>query len=119
MNLLAESQGLPDAVRILSLFEHQFSMLWEPENISIIQQRPSTQNLFVESKDKSRKNGSAKDKKPTKEDGDRGGDGDKEDKEDKKEKDKDGSDDEGQSDDRLQSIVVSWDDAEIAKYFYR
>ena len=35
LNLLAESQGLPEAFRILSLFEHQFMMLWEARDISI------------------------------------------------------------------------------------
>ncbi len=33
INLLAESQGLPEAIRILALFEHQFAMVWEPQNI--------------------------------------------------------------------------------------
>jgi hypothetical protein len=43
INLLAESQGLPDALRILSLFEHQFGMLWEPVTSSVSSSRIALQ----------------------------------------------------------------------------
>ena len=109
MNLLAESQGLPEAFRILSLFEHQFMTLWEARNISIRQKPPSVGNILKESRGSCETKG--KDKK------------DVEDKMEKK--DKEGSESEADDNDdlmentRLQSVIVSWDDAAIARYFYR
>ena len=97
----------------MSLFEHQFMMLWEARNISIRQKAPSIGNLVKESKRSSKpKNNDKKDS---------GKDvGDK-----KEKKGKEGSESEADDNDdlientRLQSIIVSWDDAAIAKYFYR
>ena len=108
MNLLAESQGLPEAFRILSLFEHQFMTLWEARNISIRQKPPSVGNILKESKSKIMEKDSQKDDEVKKE-----------------KKDKEGSESEADDNDdlmentRLQSIIVSWDDAAIARYFYR
>ena len=89
INLLAESQGLPESMRILSLFEHQFRALWQPKNIRIIQRDTDLATLNVakpetetETKEKS--------------------DEEKPEKEEKK----------------LKSIMTSWDDAEIADYFH-
>ena len=82
MNLLAESQGLPEAFRILSLFEHQFGMLWEPNNLRMFQKRPEMANDFNEKK-----------------------------------KLEESDDDEKKT--KLQTLVVAWDDAEIADYVYR
>ena len=84
-------------------------MLWEPENISITQARPSTQNLFTEGKERGKNKKKALQMKAVLKSG---GDAKAE---------EEGSGDEGQREDsdRLQSVIVSWDDAEIAKYFYR
>ncbi|XP_059090317.1 uncharacterized protein LOC131886098 [Tigriopus californicus] len=81
MNLLAESQGLPDALRVLSLFEHQFSMLWEPENIRLMQKRNSHEHMVVEEEKVEDKDKVERDKMP-------------------------------------QTLVVAWDDANIAEYFH-
>ena len=74
----------------------------------IRQKPPSVGNILKESRGSSKSKG--KDKK-----------GDEE----KKEKEDDGSESEADDNDdlventRLQSIIVSWDDAAIARYFYR
>lgn len=82
MNLLAESQGLPDALRVLSLFEHQFSMLWEPENIRLMQKRVSYEHMVVEEEKKEDQEKVEREKTP-------------------------------------QTLVVAWDDANIAEYFHK
>jgi len=88
INLLAESQGLPEAFRILSLFEHPFGMLWEPENVRMMQKSP----LLLDYE-----------KKTTK----------------VQLKDSYEGEDEEDLPPKLQALVVSWDDAQIADYFYK
>ena len=96
MNLLAESQGLPDALRILSLFEHQFAMLWEPRNIRLFQRKSEPCEIRrCLQKAESEKPGYP------------------------------GSDDEDEkealerlSGKNLQSLIIGWNDCEIADYFY-
>ena len=81
-NLLAESQGFPESLRILALFEHQFSMLWEPTNIRLLQKQEFN-NPDLSSKEKEMEaEGISFIKKP-------------------------------------QTLLVSWDDAEIADYFHK
>ncbi len=82
MNLLAESQGLPESLRILAIFEHQFGMLWQPQNVSMTQK-------MVSKYDK------------------------------KAEAEAEGSGGGGVQPSQLQTLLISWDDAEIADYFYR
>lgn len=93
INLLAESQGLPDALRILALFEHQFAMLWEPLNIRLMQRRNSLGNLNHLDNDKKALN--------------------------KMEEVVEVAVKNQEKKNNLQSLVISWDDAEIADYFYR
>ncbi len=99
INLLAESQGLPESLRILALFEHQFAMLWEPNNIRLTQKMPLPSPVG------SNLNGDSK-KDP----------GEKKDP--KKDSDEFGllGLDKGA---KLQSLIVTWDDADIADYFHK
>jgi hypothetical protein len=117
VNQIAESQGLPEAFRMLSLFEHQFGTLWEPKGISIVQRRPSVQNIYSECTNSFKAPiGSGKEeKKGKKEHND--DKGEKKEKKDKKEDAFSDGEEQGGSG-RLQSIVISWNDAAIAKYFY-
>ena len=71
---------MPEALRILSLFEHQFGMLWEPVGIRLFQKQCSSVSM----------NGLHDDEK---------------------------KDDDGGS--RLKTLIVAWDDAQIAPYFVK
>ncbi len=103
INLLAESQGLPEALRVLALFEHQFAMLWEAKNVRLLQKMPSV--FTVAAVPSLAANGGAK-VKFKEEDG----------KKEKKEALDTLGEDKGK---RPQTLVVTWDDAEIADYFYK
>ena len=108
LNLLSESQGLPEALRILALFEHQFGMLWEPQNIRLmqkIQYDTSNGKSVLEVKPKENGNEKLLSKKVSID-------------ESNKEKKEDEEDDKPPKQRQLQTLVVTWDDAEIADYFY-
>ena len=96
MNLLAESQGLPDALRVLSLFEHEFSMLWTPKNIQMLQKREtlSVTNLVSEKGDHSVGGGALGLGKIEEEEGTK-------------------------LENPPQTLIVAWDDAQIAEYFHQ
>ena len=92
MNLLAESQGLPDALRVLSIFEHEFSLLWAPVNIRLVQSADAATPKLIRNE-----RGEVENNKEA---------GEKEEEE-KKEREK-----------APQTLVVAFDDAAIASYFH-
>ena len=93
MNLLAESQGLPDALRVLSIFEHEFSLLWAPVNIRLVQSADAATPKLIRNE-----RGEAENNKEA---------GGEKEEEEKKEREK-----------APQTLVVAFDDAAIASYFH-